>query len=157
MRTLFASAVGLALFLVSLPVTGQQSTVSTVEPNTVYVDYNCRVLTATHPSKANPAPPPRYRRNSVVCHIDYSNQSVHRKKATIKGVQKTVYVTVNEREYLLQNTADQSVTFVVDYLLRKGWQVDSDPQPDEVKGSVATFRVIAQPGQIVRLHVGSHS
>jgi hypothetical protein len=32
--------------------------------------------------------------------------------------------------------------------------VDSDPQPAEMEGSTAVFRVYAEPGEIVRLHVG---
>jgi hypothetical protein len=46
------------------------------------------------------------------------------------------------------------ITFVVEQPLRKDWLVDSDPLPQEVVGSTAMFRVGADPGQIVRLHVG---
>jgi hypothetical protein len=49
------------------------------------------------------------------------------------------------------------VAFVVNQPLPKGWRIDSDPQPIDLQGSTATFRVIAEPGQIVRLHVGERS
>jgi hypothetical protein len=75
----------------------------------------------------------------------------------INGVPKQTYVSVIEREYLLQNTTDKPVAFIVDQPIPKGWHVDSDPQPINIQNSTATFRVFAEPGQIVRLHVGQRS
>ena len=36
----------------------------------------------------------------------------------------------------------------------ENWMVDSDPQPFGIDGSTALFRLSAEPGQRVRLHVG---
>jgi len=41
-------------------------------------------------------------------------------------------------------------------VLSKNWTVDSDPQPSSTDGSTAVFRLNADPGQRVRLHVGMH-
>lgn len=65
--------------------------------------------------------------NPAVCHFDY----VH--------------------PYLLQNVTAEPVIFVVEQLVSEGWQVDSDPQPTEMVGATALFRVHAQPGETVRL------
>jgi hypothetical protein len=46
------------------------------------------------------------------------------------------------------------VVFVVLEEVPKGWRVDSDPQPTEMQGDIAIFHVDAEPGKIVRLHVG---
>jgi hypothetical protein len=45
-------------------------------------------------------------------------------------------------------------TFVAEQFVPQGWVVDSDPQPTEIAGTTASFRVYAQPGEIVRLHLG---
>jgi hypothetical protein len=127
------------------------------EISEVHIDQFCRVLTPGKPSPRHPDPVARYRYNSVVCHIESNLSSSHTEQTTKNGVPKLVYVSVHEREYLLQNVTSQPVTFVVDQTLRKGWRIDSDPQPTEINGTTATFRVFAQPGQIVRLHVGARS
>jgi hypothetical protein len=63
-------------------------------------------------------------------------------------------VEVDEQEYVLQNVTMKPVAFVVEQPVAKGWTVDSDPQPTEMQGATAIFRVHAEPGEIVRLHVG---
>jgi len=76
---------------------------------------------------------------------------------TMNGNPVRVRVHVHEHEFLLNNTTDQPVLFVVDETLRKGWHIDSDPKPDAVNGQIATFRIRAEPKQVVRLHVGQKS
>jgi hypothetical protein len=133
------------------------ASVSPALPTEVHIDQYCRVLTPGHPTATNPAPPAHYRYNSVVCHIESDLHSHHWEQKTINGTPRNTYVYVKEREYLLQNTTDRPVAFVVNQPLPKGWRIDSDPQPIDLQGSTATFRVIAEPGQIVRLHVGERS
>jgi hypothetical protein len=64
------------------------------------------------------------------------------------------WVSITEQEYLLQNVTTAPVAFVVEQFVPQGWRVDSDPQPTQIVGPTALFRVYAQPGEIVRLHVG---
>ncbi len=123
----------------------------------IHVDQFCRVLTPGRPTAANPNPIARYRHNSIICHHESILASSHWEQIIQNGVPKNIHVTVREREFLLQNVTGEPVTFVVEQSLPKGWRIDSDPQPDAVLGSTAIFRIIAQPNQIVRLHVGERS
>jgi hypothetical protein len=63
-------------------------------------------------------------------------------------------VVVKEKDYLMKNQFERPVVFVVEQPVPDGWKIDSVPLPDKVKGKVALFRASAQPGQLVRLHVG---
>jgi hypothetical protein len=71
------------------------------------------------------------------------------------------HISISEQEYLLQDVTAGPVIFEVREFVPSQWQVDSDPQPVETVafsgknvGSAAVFRVNAQPGETVRLHVG---
>jgi hypothetical protein len=130
---------------------------SSDELSEIHIDHDCRVLTSSHPTAAHPNSQPRYHYNNVVCHIESNLRSSHWEQTSRNGVPKRVYVHVREREYLLQNTTDKPVAFIVNQPLPKGWQIDSDPQPIDIVGPNATFRVMAQPGQTVRLHIGERS
>ena len=55
---------------------------------------------------------------------------------------------------MLQNITMKPAIFAVLVEVPKGWSVDSDPQPTEIEGDVAIFRVHAEVGETVRLHVG---
>jgi hypothetical protein len=136
---------------------GAGAPASSPEINEVHIDQFCRVLTPDHPTAANPNPIARYRHNSLICHHESIEASSHWEQIIQNGVPKRIYVTVREREFLLQNVTGAPVTFVVEQSLPKGWRIDSDPQPDVMLGSTAIFRVTAQPSQIVRLHVGERN
>jgi len=103
------------------------ASVSPASPTEVHVDQYCRVLTPGHPTATNPAPAAHYRYNSVVCHIESDLHSHHWEQKTINGTPKSIYVSVKEREYLLQNTTDRPVAFVVNQPLPKGWRIDLRP------------------------------
>jgi hypothetical protein len=90
----------------------------------------------------------------VICHLEYVHTSKHLEDTVKDGMTRNSVVTISEQEYLLQNVTAEPVIFVVEQHVAEGWQVDSDPQPTEMVGSTALFRVNAEPGQIVRLHVG---
>jgi hypothetical protein len=92
--------------------------------------------------------------DDAVCHLESKLTSNHVKGEVVNGAVQRSVVVVNEQEYLLQDEFQQPVVFVVEHLVPDGWAVDSDPQPTKMEGKVALFRVTAQPGQIVRLHVG---
>jgi hypothetical protein len=44
----------------------------------------------------------------------------------------------------------------VEHVLPDDWKLDSDPQPVKLVDNKALFRVNAEPGEIVRMHVGEH-
>jgi hypothetical protein len=92
--------------------------------------------------------------DSAVCHLESQLTSNHVKGEVVHGAVQRSVVVVKEQEYLLQDEFAQPVVFVVEQAVPEGWVVDSDPQPTKVVGHTALFRVPAQPGQIVRLHVG---
>lgn len=96
------------------------------------------------------------RNDHAICHLESVLTSRHIEEALGDGVRQRNTVTVAEQEYLLQNVTSEPVTFVVEHALSEDWKVDSDPQPVKVVDNTAFFRVNAQPGQIVRLHVGAH-
>jgi hypothetical protein len=112
----------------------------------VYVDDHCQVMTADGQFQADPD----------VCHLDGGGVQVssHLAAKEVDGVRLHAHVIVQEQTYLLQNINAEPVVFVVAQQVPPGWHIDSDPQPVQLKGNVAIFRVVAQPGQIVRLHVG---
>jgi hypothetical protein len=120
----------------------------------VEIDQNCRILSSPAPTAANPNPTPRYRYNSAVCHLESQHCSDHWEKTTQNGVTKNILVAIKEREYILQNIGATPVTFAINQQVPKNWRIDSTPQPDQISGDIATFRIVAEPGQVVRLHVG---
>jgi hypothetical protein len=89
-----------------------------------------------------------------VCHLESKLTSNSVKGAVVNGAVQRSVVVVKEQEYLLQDEFQTPVVFVVEQAVPDGWAVNSDPQPTKVEGKVALFRVSAQPGQVVRLHVG---
>jgi hypothetical protein len=91
----------------------------------------------------------------VICHLESRFKSHHVEEALKDGARLRSKVTIEEQEYLLQNVTAASVAFVVEHKLNgDDWTIDSDPQPVKVVDGTAFFRVYAEPGQIVRLHVG---
>jgi hypothetical protein len=94
------------------------------------------------------------RNDHVICHLESVFTSHHVEETLRDGIRLRSRVTIQEQEYLLQNVSSASVTFVVEHVLPDDWKVDSDPQPVKVVDNTAFFRVNAEPGQIVRLHMG---
>jgi hypothetical protein len=101
---------------------------------------------------------PRFKKDEIVCHLETENRSEHEEDAVVGSERRRNRVHIEEQEYVLQNVTAAPEMFVVEQPVRKDWRVDSDPQPVEVRaaesGSVAVFRVHAEPGEVVRLHVG---
>jgi hypothetical protein len=119
----------------------------------IHVDQGCHIL-QDQVSGGKGIAGLSLRTDPVVCHLESVNTSNHIEETIRDGVTQRNAVTISEQEYLLQNVTAQPVIFVIEHLVPKGWQVDSDPQPTEMSGSTAVFRVNAEPSQIVRLHVG---
>jgi hypothetical protein len=150
----FSLAVGSSLGLLALLAVAHSVAAQTAPAEAplalqqIYVDDHCQVLDAGTG---------QFAANADVCHLDGMgvHRSSHVAAKEVDGVVQHSRVDVAEQTYLLQNIHEQPVVFVVAHQVPDGWHVDSDPQPISVKDGVAVFRVIAQPGQIVRLHVGT--
>ena len=118
----------------------------------IHVDGECRLLLA--PADVATGKKARPQRDPVVCHIESPHNSEHMEEAIVGNELHRSRVAVQEHEFVLQNIAAAPVIFVVEQPVTKGWQIDSDPQPEQIVGTIALFRVHAQPGEIVHLHVG---
>jgi hypothetical protein len=92
--------------------------------------------------------------NLGVCHLESQLTSNSVKGAVVNGAVQRSVVVVKEQKYMLRDEFQEPVVFVVEQAVPDGWMVSSDPQPTKVEGKVALFRVAAQPGQVVSLHVG---
>jgi hypothetical protein len=92
--------------------------------------------------------------NPGVCHLESQLTSNSVKGAVVNGAVQRSVVVVKEQKYMLRDEFQEPVVFVVEQAVPDGWTVSSDPQPTKVEGKVALFRVAAQPGQVVSLHVG---
>jgi hypothetical protein len=71
-----------------------------------------------------------------------------------KGILRATSAEVAEVEYLVHNAAPDARTVIVEQPRRVGWDLDSDPKPDETTPTAYRFRVAAASKQTVRLHVG---
>lgn len=92
--------------------------------------------------------------NPAVCRVESKLTSNKVRGTVVKGVVQRSVVVVKEQEYLLQDEFEQPVVFVVEHAVPDGWTIDSTPAPMAVVNKVALFRVMVQPGQLVKLHVG---
>jgi hypothetical protein len=121
-------------------------------PTQIEVDQYCRIVTMDLSDPA--APRPHYGFDRIVCHTESAKETLRWEETIANGTVKRRLVEIREHEFLLQNPYPQPVTFLVHQTLPKRYHIDSDPQPSDVTDSVATFRVVGNPGQTVRLHVG---
>jgi hypothetical protein len=121
-------------------------------PKQIHVDQDCRILPGRDP--VLPAHKTKPYSDANICHIETVLHSQHMEEHVDGNVLLRDLVTIQEHEFVVQNITDQLVVFVVQQAVPKGWAVDSDPQPQSVINGIASFPVYAQPGEIVRLHVG---
>jgi len=95
-------------------------------------------------------------RDDAICHLESVLSSHHIEEKITEGERSRFFVRVSEQEYVVQNPTDKPAVFIVRHDVPENWTVDSDPQPSSMDGSTAVFRLNAEPGQRVRLHVGMH-
>jgi hypothetical protein len=124
----------------------------TEAPKQIHVDENCRIL----PDPAHPVPGKRQRpfSDSTICHLESVLHSEHPEERFAGSQLLRSWVSIQEHEFVMQNIAQYPVTFVVQQHVPEKWFVDSDPQPIAMESRTAIFHAQAQPGEIVRLHVG---
>ena len=95
-------------------------------------------------------------RDEAICHLESVFTSHHIEEKITESERSRFFVRVAEQEYVVQNPTEKLAVFVVRHDVPQNWKVDSDPQPNSMDGSTAVFRLNAEPGQRVRLHVGMH-
>jgi hypothetical protein len=123
----------------------------------IRVDQECRLLLAPAGPDAG-AKKAKLVRDPVVCHLESVLSSQHMEESIVGDELHRSRVTIEEQEFVLQNISGDPAIFTVEQPLAEGWTIDSDPRPEEIvrlgEQQTALFRVHAEPGQIVRLHVG---
>ena len=92
-------------------------------------------------------------------HVENEGPAYHNSRrveqiTVAKGVLVEKTREVAESTYLVHNAAAETRTVIVEAPRRQGWDLDSVPKPEEETKDVYRFRVITQPGETVRLHVG---
>ncbi|MGC2163207.1 MAG: hypothetical protein WA634_14945 [Silvibacterium sp.] len=157
----FSSCLALAVSAAFLAITGCSHAPHTVaqsapppllQTKEIHVNQDCRILSDRIDGvRGLDVSSPR---TEPVCHLESVLNSQHLEQAVSNGLHRARLVTISEQEYLLNNTTVAPVDFLVEQPVPAGWRVDSDPHPTQMLGATALFRVTAQPGQIVRLHVG---
>jgi hypothetical protein len=119
----------------------------------IFVDQRCGILPESDPAIVGDHEAAF--RDGAICHLESVLSSHHvEEKIDDSGARSHFFVRIAEQEYLLLNPTDHPAVFVVRQNVPENWTVDSDPQPDAMDGSTAIFKVNADPGQRVRLHVG---
>lgn len=58
--------------------------------------------------------------------------------------------------YVVHNTAPEARTVILEHPVQDGWKLVSDTKPVETTPTLYRFRIAAQPGETVRLHVGQN-
>jgi hypothetical protein len=118
----------------------------------IYIDQDCRILPGGSPllpgKKDKPFSDP------VICHLESIANSNHIEEKIVGNDLYRSKVYVAEQQFVLQNITGGEAKFIVEVPINSDWVIDSDPQPVSTEGDIAVFPVYAQPGEIVRLHVG---
>lgn len=123
-------------------------------PLSIVVDKSCRIEPESDPLVVGDHLDAF--RDDAICHLESVLSSHHLEEKITDGQRSRFTVWVAEQEYVVQNPTDKPAVFIVRHDVPKDWIVDSDPQPCCIDGSTAVFRLNAEPGQRVRLHVGMH-
>jgi hypothetical protein len=158
-RVSVAALLGMGIaFVFGRPSASSQSSASNQPPaalKEIHVERSCKIL-QEESSALSDRTEAELQNDHAICHLESVLTSHHIEESLRDGVMLRIKVKVAEQEYLLQNVTAEPVTFVVEHALPDDWKIDSDPSPVKVVDNKAFFRVNAEPGQIVRLHVGEH-
>jgi hypothetical protein len=121
-------------------------------PKRIYIDQDCRILPG--PAPVVPGKKDKPFSDSTICHLESIANSQHMEERIVGNELYRSRVHIAEQEFVLQNITDGQAEFIVQVQVPQDWVVDSDPQPTSTEGNIAVFPVYADPGAIVRLHVG---
>jgi hypothetical protein len=90
-------------------------------------------------------------------HVSVEHRNDSRRVTTIaasKGILRATSAEVAEVEYVVHNAAPDARMVIIEQPRRAGWDLDSDPKPDETTPTAYRFRVSTAPKETVRLHIG---
>lgn len=150
-RRVTFSALSIALSLALSPLAAVAQADATSALPEIHMDQRCHALSAN--GLAVTGTPAMLSAKSF-CRLESVKTTQHPETEIIDSSPHHVLATVKEQDYLLQNITNETIAFVIEHKVPRGWKVDSEPQPLSVTNSTAMFRAIVQPGQTVRLHVG---
>lgn len=137
-----------------VPDSSAKQTQDQAAPLSIIVDKSCRIEPESDPLIVGEHADAF--RDDAICHLESVLSSHHDEEKITDGQRSRFNVRVAEQEYVVQNPTEKPAVFIVRHDVPENWIVDSDPQPSSVDGSTAVFRLNAEPGQRVRLHVGMH-
>lgn len=124
-------------------------------PNEFRVDAACRIY-ETAPSPKGPVE--HIYKDRGICAVDPMHSSSRTETEITTAGHRRTNVRIQEHTFALHNPTREPAVFVLEQGVPKGWQIDSDPRPESEapsgKGTIATYRLHAAPGQTVELHVG---
>jgi hypothetical protein len=120
----------------------------------IHVDHRCRIYASDRSGPTQPYKHPTLHRDDAVCHLESVHHTHHYEELVDQGTVKRTRIEIREQTYALRNITPTPAVFVVDHPLPRGWRIDSDPAPMLAADGLATFRVVAQPGETIHLHVG---
>lgn len=123
-------------------------------PNEFHVDGYCHISEIVNGPKG---PVQHIYKDRGICAVDPAHVSSRTETDMNVAQRKRIHVTIREHTFTLHNPTTEAATFVLDQAVPKGWQIDSDPQPNKVVGTVATYLVTVGPRQTVSLHVGERN
>ncbi len=87
--------------------------------------------------------------------VDHRNDTRKLQQVTVaKGILREKTAEVAEVEYLVHNAAAEARTVIVEQPRRMGWELDSEPKPEETTAGAYRFRVVTGAGETVRLRIG---
>jgi hypothetical protein len=121
-------------------------------PKPIHIDGNCRILPGSEFAGVKKKTHPY--NDSAICSIKGPVESQHQEEKVAGNELQRWLVRVKERTFVLQDISDDPVLYVVQFDVPQNWVIDSDPQPWQMAGQTAYFRVYVKPGQTERLHVG---
>lgn len=122
--------------------------------NEFHVDGSCHIY-ETVPGPKGPIA--RRYKDRGICDAGTVHESSRTETDMSLPRRNRIHVTIRERTFTLHNPTPEPATFVLEQKVPKGWEVDSDPQPNKLEGTVATYVVLLAPRQTVSLHVGERN
>ena len=121
-------------------------------PKPIHVDERCRILPGSEGIPLSKKTRPYI--DSAICDLENQDESAHWEEKISGNELERWFVRVKEQTFVLRDISDEPMMFIVQFNVPHGWLVDSDPQPWQMMGQTAYFRVFVKPGETVRLHVG---
>lgn len=133
------------------PCHGQQPSLT---PNEFHVDGHCKIYETVNSPKGSKQ---HAYKDRGICAVDSVHESSRTETDMDVAQRKRIHVSTREHTFTLHNPTSEPATFVLEQAVPKGWEIDSDPQPNKIVGTVATYLVAVAPRQTVSLHVGERN